>query len=143
MAMWADTLFSAERSGLLLLLTWAAMSVLAGTALGAWLRGDRQSVLLAAFAIQTAGWGATELVVGALAYRTLAMRDLAAATRLDRLLWLGTGLAIGCVMTGFALAAAGWWLGRRLRLVGTGIGVVVQGCALALLALRLASQISR
>jgi hypothetical protein len=44
---------------------------------------------------------------------------------------------------GVSLAITGWKLGRRLGLVGAGIGVVVQGAALLLLDLLLASQISR
>ena len=46
-------------------------------------------------------------------------------------------------MVGATLAIAGWKLARRLGLVGAGIGIVVQGLALTLLDLVLASQISR
>jgi hypothetical protein len=143
MWMWADTLLAAERAHLLRMMTWAAASLLAGTALVAWLGAGRRSALLANFAIQTAGWGAAELTIAMLRYQKLAPRDLSAATRLDRLLWLNVGLAAGCVLSGLVLLVAGWRLGRRLGVVGAGIGVVVQGCALVLLELTLASQISR
>jgi hypothetical protein len=142
--MWADTLLSAERALLVRLLAWGALSVLAGTAILAWLRvRGRSSALLAHFAMQMAGWGVVELAFVALSWRSLAARDLSAATRLDRLLWLNAGLDMGYVLAGVSLAITGWKLGRRLGVVGAGIGVVVQGAALLLLDLQLASQISR
>jgi hypothetical protein len=142
--MWADTLLSAERTLLLRLLAWGALSVLAGTAISAWLRLlGRSSALLEHFAIQMAAWGALELAFVALSWRALAPRDLSAATRLDRLLWLNAGLDVGYVLVGMTLAIVGWNLGRRLGVVGAGIGVLVQGAALLLLDLMLASQISR
>jgi hypothetical protein len=142
--MWADTLLSAERTLILRLMVWGAASVLVGTALLAWLRArGRPSSLLEQFAIQTAAWGATETVYGAVALAGLGPRDLSGATRLDRLLWLTIGLDIGFVLVGLTLAVTGWRLGRRLSLVGAGTAVVVQGTALLLLDLLLASQISR
>lgn len=143
--MWADTLLEAERLHLLALIAWAAASVLAGTTLLAWLRwrSDRHSTLLDGFALQTAVWGALELTVALVSYRSLAPRDLAGATRLDRLIWFNAGLSAGCVFGGLALIAVAWTLGRRLRVVGAGAGIAVQGCALTVLELLLASQISR
>jgi hypothetical protein len=142
--MWADTLLAAERALLLRLLAWGAVSVLTGTALFAWLRTRRRSSkLLEHFAIQMAGWGAVEIAFVALSWRALALRDLSSATRLDRLLWLNAGLDVGYVLVGVSLVVTGWRLGRRLAVVGAGIGVVVQGAALLLLDLLLASQISR
>jgi hypothetical protein len=73
----------------------------------------------------------------------LAPRDVASATRLDRLLWLNVGLDIGYVLVGITLIIAACRLGKRLGLVGAGIGVIVQGGALMLLNLMLAAQISR
>lgn len=129
--MWSDTLLVAERAHLLRLLAWGAVSVLAGSAIAALLAARRaRSPLLTHFAIQTGAWGAIDLLLAGLAWRGLAMRDVAGATRLDRLLWLDTGLDIGCVAVGVTLAIAGWTLGRRLGVVGAGIGVVVQGIAL-------------
>lgn len=142
--MWADTLLAAERAHLVRLLVWAGGSLLAGTALLAWLQiGRRRSALLEHFGLQTGGWGAAELALGAMARASLAARDLAGATRLDRLLWLNIGLDGGYVLVGITLVVTGWRLGRRLGLLGAGLAVVLQGVALALLDLLLAGQISR
>ncbi|MDB4887771.1 MAG: putative rane protein [Gemmatimonadetes bacterium] len=142
--MWADTLLATERAHVLRLVAWGAASVLVGTALLAWLlAGRRQSALLRHFAIQTAAWGAVDLALAAIAFGSLALRDLAGATRLDRIVWLNIGLDAGYVLVGLTLAITGWRLGRRLGLVGAGIGVIVQGAALALLDLVLAVHISR
>jgi len=142
--MWADTLLAAERAHILRLLVWGAGGVLVGTALLAWLHhGGRRSSLLSHFGIQTVGWGAAELAFGAIALGTLSTRDLAAATRLDRLLWLNIGLDAGYVLVGATLLVIGSRLGRRLGMMGAGLAVIVQGIALALLDLVLASQISR
>ena len=142
--MWADTLLAAEHAHVLRLLLWGGASTLVGTALLAWLYiGRRRSALLEHFGLQTAAWGAAELAFAAIARVSIAPRDLAAATRLDRLLWLELGLDGGYLLVGFTLVALGWALGRRLGVVGAGLAVVVQGAALALLHLLLAGQISR
>jgi hypothetical protein len=142
--MWADTLQALERAHLLRLVVWGAASVLAGTALLAWLRvGSRQSALLKHFAIMSAAWGLADLSIGLVLWTQLAIRDVSGATRLDRLLWLNIGLDGGYVLVGLTLIVVGWKVGRRLGLVGAGIAVVVQGLALALLDLVLAAQISR
>jgi len=142
--MWADTLLLAEGAHLLRLLAWGAASLLVGSALLAWLRtGARRSTLLEQFAIQTAGWGAAEIALAAVARTSLGIRDLAGATRLDRLLWLNIGLDAGYMMFGLAVAIVGWRLARRLGHVGAGIAIVVQGGALILLDLAFAIQISR
>jgi len=142
--MYGDTLQLFERAHLLRLLVWGAASVLAGTALLAWLRViSRESALLKHFAIMSAAWGVLDLVVGLILSTQLTIRDVAGATRLDRLLWLNIGLDAGYVLVGLTLVAIGWKIGRRLGLVGAGIAVVVQGFALALLDLVLAAQISR
>jgi hypothetical protein len=142
--MWADTLQAAEHAHVLRLMLWGVGSTLVGTALLAWLHmGRRRSALLEQFGLQTAAWGAAELVFAAIARAGVAPRDLAAATRLDRLLWLELGLDGGYLLVGLTLVASGWMLGRRLGMVGAGLAVVVQGAALALLHLLLAGQISR
>lgn len=142
--MWGDTLSALERAHLVRLLVWGAASVLAGTAILAWLRvGSRRSVLLHHFAIQAAAWGVTDAAIASSEWARLAVRDTAGATRLDRLLWLNIGLDAGYVLVGFAIGIVGWKLGRRLGFVGAGIGVVVQGSGLAVLDLVLAAQISR
>jgi hypothetical protein len=142
--MWADTLMAAERTHVIRLLVWGGGSILVGTLLLAWLRaGHRRSTLLEHFGIQTAAWGAVELTLGAITLARLAPRDLAAATRLDRLLWFNVGLDVGFVLVGLTLVVTGWRLDRRLGLVGAGLAVVLQGIALGLLALLLGSRISR
>lgn len=142
--MWADTLEVAERAHLLRLLVWGAASVLSGTALLAWLRvGARRSPLLKHFAIQVAAWGVVDAIIAAALMVQIAPRDIASATRLDRILWLNIGLDAGYVLVGITLMMAGWRMGRRLGLVGAGIGVAVQGSALVWLDLVLAAQISR
>ena len=142
--MWADTLLAAERAHLLRLLIWGSGSLLAGTALLAWLAiRHHRSPLLRHFALQLAGWGAVDLVLALLGRGSLALRDVAGATRLDRLLWLNIGLDAGYVMVGATLIVIGWRVGRRLELIGAGTGVAVQGTALLLLDLMLTAQISR
>ena len=142
--MWADTLENIERLHALRLLAWAGVSMLAGTALIAWLRrGDRHSPLLRHFGIQTLAWGVVDAVLAGMALRGIETRDIASATRLDRILWLNVGLDAGYVLVGITVAVTGWRLGRRLGLVGAGFGIVVQGGTLALLDLMLAAQISR
>ena len=105
-------------------------------------RGHR-SALLDHFGIQTMAWGAIDLALAAAGVQRLELRDLAGATRLDRVLWLNIGLDVGYVMVGVTLLVLGWRLGRRMGLVGAGMAVIVQGFALAVLDLVLAGQISR
>jgi hypothetical protein len=142
--MWADTLLAAERAHLLRLILWGASSLLVGTALVAMLRiGRPRSSLLKHFGIQTAVWGAVELGVALILLRSLALRDLAGATRLDRTLWMRIGLDMGYVLVGITLAVIGWRAMRRLGFVGAGIAIILQGTALAVIDLLLAGQISR
>ena len=142
--MWADTLLAVERAHLLRLVLWGAASLVLGATLLVFLkaRGQR-SPLLHHFAIQTAAWGAIDLALAANGLRTLQLRDLSGATRLDRFVWLNIGLDLGYVLVGLTLLIAGWRIGRRAGLIGAGAGVVVQGATLALLDVGLASQISR
>lgn len=142
--MFADTLLDLERAHLLRVLVWGAGSVLAGTlllALVALRRAAGPAPLLWHFAVQTAAWGAIDLLLTLWAMRGLALRDHAGATQFDRVLWLNLGLDVGYVAVGVALAAVGWSLGRRLGLVGAGLGVVVQGAALFLLDLVVVRQL--
>lgn len=142
--MWADTLEAAERAHLLRLVLWGGASLLVGTALVVLLRVGRQrSSLLDQFGIQNAAWGTVEVVLAALGLRSLSVRDLAGATRLDRMVWSSIGLEAGVVLLGITLVVVGWRVARRPALVGAGLGAIVQGAALALLHLALAAQISR
>jgi len=141
--MWADTVLAAERAHLLRLALWGGASTLVGTA---WIALDRvrgrASPLRTHFAVQTAAWGAVDLVLVWVATGSLALRDLAGARSLERFLWLNIGLDGGYVGVGVTLALAGWALGRRLGAVGAGAGIVVQGLALLLLDLVLAQQLT-
>lgn len=141
---WADALLDAERLHLLKLTAWAALSIVAGTALVTALHVRRAtSPLLTQFAIQCLAWGVIDLAIVLWARQGLALRDLAGAVALDRFVWLNVGLDLGYVLVGGTLALLGWRLGRRLGLVGAGLGVVVQGLSLALLDLQLTARILR
>ena len=141
---WADTLLDVERLHVLKLFVWSALSIATGTALLAFLRVRRiESPLLQHFAIQSGAWGVIDLAIALWARTGLHLRDLASAVALDRFVWLNIGLDVGYVAVGATLALTGWRIGRRLRVVGAGCGVVVQGCALTLLDLQLAAAIVR
>jgi len=138
--MWADTLLDAEKGHLLRLAIWAAASLLAGTAIFALLAVRRlRSPLLVGFAVQTVAWGAIDLLLVLAGLHGLTPRDLAAATRLDRFLWLNTGLDVGFVGVGLTLAVTGWLFGRRPAAIGAGLGIIVQGAALFVLDARFTS----
>jgi hypothetical protein len=142
--MWADTLLASERAHLLRLVLWGGASVLMGTALLAMIRARGQrTTLLELFALVTAAWGAVDVALALWGMQSLAVRDLAAATRLDRFLWLNVGLDVGYVMVGVTLLIVGWRAVRRAGLIGAGIAVIVQALALVILDLLLAAQISR
>lgn len=141
---WADSLLEFERLHLLKLSLWGALSVAVGVLLFTALKLRRSdSDLLKHFAIQTGAWGAVDLAIVFWARRHLELRDLAQAVSLDRFVWLNIGLDAGYVAVGATLAVVGWRLGRRLGLVGAGLGIIVQGLALALLDLQLAATIVR
>ena len=140
----ATDLLALEKLHLLKLGTWAALSILVGTALLAVLRVRRlESPLLLHFGIQSAAWGGIDLLIVWWASRGLVLRDLAGAVALDRFVWLNIGLDVGYVLVGLTLAILGWRHGRRMGLVGAGLGVIVQGLALALLDLQLSAGIVR
>ena len=142
--MWADTLLAAERAHLLRLALWGAASLLVGTAVVVMLTiGRSRSPLLQHFGIQTGVWGAVESGIALVLLRSLALRDLASATQLDRMVWLNIGLDVGYALVGIALAVIGWRVVQRLGMTGAGIAIVLQGGALTVLDLQLASQISR
>ena len=127
-----------EQGHLLRLGVWAVISMLAGTVLLAVLTVRRlEAPLLKHFAIQTGAWGAVNALIALWAWRGLAMRDFAATQKLLNILWLNTGLDLGYAAVGLTLVIVGWRWERRLGAVGAGLGVVLQGLALALLDLRL------
>jgi hypothetical protein len=140
--MWADTLLALERAHLLRLAAWAALSIVTGSAvLAAIARRPDGAPLLRHFAIQTAAWGLVDAAIAAFAWPRLALRDHTGALALDRFLWLNVGLDAGYVGIGITLALCGWRLGRRVGLVGAGMGVVVQGLALLVLDLIIVAQL--
>jgi hypothetical protein len=134
---WADAVLALERAHLYRLGLWGGASVVVGALLLLLARRPARSPLLFHFALQTAAWGAVDLAIALAALRGLALRDLAGATRLDRLLWLNLGLDAGYVAVGATVAIAAWTLGRRLGGIGAGVAIVVQGLALFLLDARL------
>jgi len=132
--MWADTLQTFERQHLLQLLEWGGASVLIGCLL-LFLLSLRQikAPLLSHFGIQSALWGAAELVWGAFAYRDVPLRDYEGAASLARELWVAIGLEAGAILLGITLAIGGWTYVKRLGFVGAGIGIIVQASALIVL----------
>ena len=137
----ADTIMALEQAHLNRLAGWGLASGIAGVLLLLLVWRKRTTMPMPFhFALQTSLWGCIELVLAAGGFRALALRDHAGAVSLDRMLWLNTGLAAGYAMVGITLVLAGWLMGGRLGVIGAGIGVMVQGAALALLHLMLASQ---
>ena len=142
--MWADTLFRAEQQHLLRLLLWAATSILGGTALGVTTAVRRvKSPLLTNFASQTAAWGVLIGGIASVWWQTVALRDLAGAARLERMLWMTMGLDIGFIAVGAVLAITAWMLSRRLGGVGAGTAIAIQGLALLVLDMQFANTVSR
>ena len=135
--MWAAALLAAERAHLHRLLLWGGASALVGALLLLTVARPRRSPLIFHFAAQSIAWGVVIAGIAATRLQSLALRDLAAATWLDRSLWLNLGLDTGYVAVGTTVALSAWLLGRRYGGVGAGLAIVVQGLALALLAARL------
>jgi len=132
--MWSDSVLSAERAHLLRLAIWGAASMLVGTTLVlAIMRRTPRPQLLWHFAVQTAAWGAVDLALVGAWWDTIEPRDLSEYWGMRQWLWLNLGLDVGYAGVGITLAACGWGLGRRLGLVGAGLGVLVQGLALVVL----------
>ena len=142
--MWSDTLLAAERNHLLRVILWAVTSATLGTILLLIITIRRVvAPVVQWFATQALVWGLLELVVAAASWRSLDMRDVSGATRLDRLTWLHIGLDAGIVGIGLTLAIVAWLQGRRLAVIGAGLGIVVQGLGLLLLNLTFASVLAR
>lgn len=150
--MWADALQHAERLHLLRLCLWGALSTVAGTALliVGYVQAER-SVLIRRFAFVCASLGAVELIAAAIAYRAVPLRDIAGATRLDRVGWLELGLFLGLVGIGVTMMLASRVkksksseLSRtQLAMLGAGVAVALHGLAVATLVLLLLADISR
>jgi hypothetical protein len=141
---WADTLLSAERQYVARTLIWAALSIIAATALAVLIAARRiKSPVLSQFAVQLGGWGLVLGVVGALEWQGLHLRDLAGAARLERETWMRVGFDVGLVGMGAVLAGASRALGRSLAGMGAAAGLAVQGVALLIIDLQLAAVVSR
>lgn len=141
---WSDAVLAFERAFTAKLALWALATILIGSGLLAWTRlRAPSSSLLRHFALQSLLWGSGILLFALWSRRTLELRDLAGATALDRLVWFALGFEVGLVALGGGLAAAGWFLGRRLGVVGAGLAIVVQALALSVLQLQLASALIR
>jgi len=141
---WSDTLLAAERQHLVALLFWSALSIIAATLIAVMLAARHaRSKLLEHFALQMLVWGVIFGMIAGLELLSLALRDVSAATRLERMLWMNIGLDAGYVGIGVALAAAGYKLSRSLAAVGAGTAIVVQGLAVLLIDLQFAALISR
>jgi hypothetical protein len=141
---WSDTFLHAEQQHVLRLLLWAALSIVAATAIVVVITARRtRSSLLAHFALQMAAWGVVIGVMGALMWNGLHLRDISGAARAERLLWMNIGFDAGFVGIGCVLVLCGRMLARSAAAVGAGVGVVVQGLGLLLIDLQFASMISR
>ena len=143
-AVWADTVLSAERLYVARTLVWAALSIIAATAIAVMIAARRiKSPILAHFAVQLGGWGLVVGLIGAMEWQGLHLRDLAGATRLERATWTRVGFDVGVIGMGVVLAAASRWVGRSLAGMGAGAGLAVQGAALLFIDLQLVSAVSR
>jgi hypothetical protein len=142
--MWSDTLLAAERSQLIRLVLWAVTSAVLGTMIVTIVTVRRLTApIILGFAIQMVAWGSAELIVAAVRWQALAMRDVSSATRLDHLTWFTAGLDVGIVGVGLTALITAWLSGRKLGTIGAGLGIVVQGLGLLVLDLTFASTIAR
>lgn len=142
--MWSDTFLHAEQQHVLRLLFWAALSIVAATAIAVTIAMQRaRSALLSHFALQMALWGLVIGSIAALEWHGLHLRDVSGAARIERLLWMNIGFEAGVVGMGFVLALCGRLLTRNAAAIGAGTGIVVQGLGLMLIDLQFASMISR
>jgi hypothetical protein len=148
--MWSDTLQQAERLHFLRLCLWGALATLAGTALVvfAYVHAERP-VLVRRFGGVCGALGLAELLIGMFSYRAVPLRNVASATRLDRVAWLQLGLFLGLTAVGVTLALTSRVMKvasaerPSASLAGTGVAVALHGLALTTLELLLIAQVSR
>jgi len=146
---WSDVLQHAERMHLLRLCLWGALSTLAGTTV--LVLGRQRSAFLRSFGWVCGLFGVLELLIAGAAYRGTPLRDIAGATRLDRMAWLQLGLFLGLAAVGVTLAASPRVMRMRadpssdtmLPAVGAGMAITLHGLALTILQLLLIADISR
>lgn len=141
---WADTLLQAEQQHLLRLLLWAALSVIAATAIATMVAVRRlRSPLLSHFALQMAVWGIVIGVIAGIEWHNLHLRDVSGLARLERLLWMNIGMDVGFIGMGAVLGFCGRVLIRNIGAIGAAVAIVVQGLAMLLINLQFASAVSR
>ena len=142
--MWADSFLRFEQQHVLLLLLWAGCTVLSATSIAIVLAAQhRVSPLLSYFATQLAGWGVLAGIVAGVEWHGIHLRDVAGATRVERLTWLRIGFDLGIIGMGLILAAAGRMLARSPRAIGAAMAIIVNGLALFAIDVQFASNISR
>lgn len=150
--MWSDIVQHAERMHFLRLCLWGGLSTVVGTLLVVVSTAGRgSSPLLRRFGLLCALLGAIELLVGTVSYRSIALRDISGAARLDRLAWLQLGLYLGMAGVGATLALTTHRWSRRvdlpvqnaLPMMGAGLAILLHGVGLATLSLFLIADISR
>jgi uncharacterized protein DUF6992 len=142
--MWSDTLLAAERGHLIRVAVWAIASAVVGTGIVSAIAVRRLSApIVFWFAVQTMVMGTLELIITAGRWLDLSMRDLSAATELDRFTWLAVGIDAGIIGAGVAIAAMAWTRDRRLGAFGGSLGAVVQGLGLLVLDLKFTTILAR
>lgn len=142
--MWADTFLRLEQQHALLLLLWAACTILSATAVAIPIAAQRRdSPLLAHFATQLAAWGLLAAIVAGIEWHGIHLRDLAGATRVERFTWLRSGFDLGIVGMGSMLAVAGRVMARSPRATGAGMAIILHGLALFAIDAQFASKVSR
>jgi hypothetical protein len=141
---WADSILALERLFFLKLAVWGALSVVAGSALLALARRETTSAALSSLSLVLVIGGTLEVAIALVCRQGVRLRDLGAATSLDRMLWFVAGIAVG--WTSAALFAA---MRARARLpasaasVGSAIGLALHGVAIAFLTTQLARALIR
>jgi hypothetical protein len=142
--MWSDTLLAAERAHLIRLAVWAFASASIGMCIVGAVTLRRLNVpIILWFGIQTLTWGSLEILATASRWHALAMRDVSAATRLDRFTFLEIGLDIGIVAIGVTAVLMALRPPRRVGVFGGGFGIMVQGLGLLVLDLTFAAVLAR
>jgi hypothetical protein len=149
--MWSDVVLQIETLHLLRLLFWGAASTVAGTGvLVVALTQSRASAVIRRFALVCALFGGLELILGAIGYHQLALRDLSGATRFERLAWMQLGFFLGLIAVGASMfivsrsvASVNKSPDAALPWMGAGIAFALHGVALATLELLLLATLSR
>lgn len=142
--MWSDTLLAAERAHVIQLILWAVSSAVLGTSIVAVVTLRRMAVpIIQWFAVVALVGGLAELAIALVRWQSLAMRDVSSATRLDRLTWFNAGLDVGIIAAGLTMVAFAWVAGRRLSILGAGLGALVQGLGLLVINLTFVSILAR